>query len=86
MASRLTKTERAWLDKLQNVLNECPSSRLGFYTIGDADLTIYDRKKESKIEDLQDRRGFDFGPAAGEIGALFEYQLAFPSNVHSTAG
>lgn len=38
----LTPEEKKWLKKLQKVLNECPSSRMESYTIGDNYIAIYD--------------------------------------------
>ena len=43
-AEPLTKEEIRWLKKLEKVFWECPSDRIGFYTIGDADLTVIDEK------------------------------------------
>lgn len=40
---KLTAAERKWLGDLQAVLDKCPSQRLGGYTIGDANITIYDK-------------------------------------------
>ena len=45
----LTQTEKDWLAKLQALLDECPSSRLGAYTIGDPELSLYDRHFEPEI-------------------------------------
>ena len=39
----LTKKERAWLNELQEVLDRCPSpKKIGFYTIGDKSIYLYD--------------------------------------------
>lgn len=82
----LTKAERAWLAELQEVLNRCPSKRLGFYTIGDPEITIYDRSKEDQITDVLDRRGnADFCTAVAENDAELS-NIKFPAPVHSTAG
>ncbi|WP_199634929.1 hypothetical protein JEM67_16170 [Serratia sp. PAMC26656] len=83
--AKLTKKEQAWLDELQEVLNRCPSKRLGFYTMGDNDVFVYDVKKETEISRIMDRDNDDFGPAVDKananLGGLF-----FPAQVHSTAG
>lgn len=42
---RLTPEELAWARRLNRVLQECPSGRIGMYTIGDANLTLYDASK-----------------------------------------
>jgi hypothetical protein len=83
--ARLTKKEQAWLDELQEVLDRCPSKRLGFYTIGDAALSVYDSKEERHIEERIDKIGAEFGYAVDLCKARLGY-LRFPANVHSTAG
>ena len=32
--SKLTNKEKKWFEKAQAVLNDCPSDRIAFYTIG----------------------------------------------------
>lgn len=83
--SELTHAERRWIRELQKVLNKCPSERIGFFTTGDCDIKLFDKTKESEIAARQDR-GADFGPAAEAVGARFDGDLLFPSNVYSTAG
>lgn len=39
----LTKEEKKWLKDFQKLMDKCPSSRFGAYTVGDSDLTIYDK-------------------------------------------
>lgn len=48
---KLTKEEKAWVKKLNKVLAECPSDRLGFYTIGDPQIELYDRTHQNEIEE-----------------------------------
>lgn len=84
--AKLTKKEQAWLDEFQAVLNRCPSNRLGFYTIGDPCLNVYDRSKEAEIDALMDRNnGTDFCTATRHLDADFT-TIDFPAAVHSTAG
>lgn len=84
--SRLTQKEIAYLAELQAVLDRCPP-RLGFYTIGDSYLTVYDRTKEEKIAEIQDAsRSGEFGGAVVKAKADFGVQVDFPCNIHSTAG
>lgn len=45
---KLTKKEQAWVDEVNAVLARCPSKRLGFYTIGDDQVMLYDAKKHRK--------------------------------------
>ncbi len=83
--AKLNKKERAWLDELQEVLNRCPSTRLGFFTIGDKDVFVYDKRLDKQIDELQDRGGRDFGLVVNDLDAGFG-ELTFPAAVHSTAG
>ncbi|MBV2144195.1 hypothetical protein KUG47_11895 [Falsochrobactrum sp. TDYN1] len=80
----LTNAESKWLKKLQKVLNECPSDRLGFYTIGDEGVFIYDKSFDAEINEFMNA-GKDFCIAVYELDADLDHIL-FPSNVHSTAG
>lgn len=72
---------------MQAILDQCPSDRLGFYTIGDCNVTIYDRSKDSKIYDILDLNDrMDFCSGVDKAGASTEFELMLPSNVHSTSG
>lgn len=84
--SELTQAEKKWVRDVQKVLDRCPSERIGFYTVGDSEVSLFDRAKETQITARQDRSGMDFGPAATVVNAQFDHALRFPSNVHSTAG
>lgn len=83
--AKLNKKERAWLDELQELLDRCPSERLGFYTIGDKDVFVYDKRLDKQIDEIQDRCCRDFVQVVSEIDAGFG-EIKFPSSVHSTAG
>lgn len=84
--SRLNAKEIAYLAELQAVLDRCPP-RLGFYTIGDPNLTVYDRTKEEKINEIHDASSSgEFGGAVVRAKADFDVQIDFPSCVHSVAG
>ncbi|ENY0908232.1 hypothetical protein I5K90_08685 [Serratia marcescens] len=83
--AKLNKKEQAWLDELQEVLNRCPSERLGFFTIGDKDVFVYDKRLDKQIDELQDSGGRDFGLVVNDLDAGFG-ELTFPAAVHSTAG
>jgi len=39
----MTAAETAWLKKVQAVLKACPNKTWGFYTIGDAQIEVYDK-------------------------------------------
>ncbi|MHD0451524.1 hypothetical protein ACY2EW_08595 [Serratia nevei] len=85
--AKLNKKERAWLNELQEVLNRCPSERLGFYTIGDPQVVVYDRSKEDEIDHLLDiQASGDWCGCVLKAGANFDEWLDFPAVVHSTAG
>lgn len=47
----LTKKEQAWISELQRVVKKCPSKRMEAYTIGDNDITIYDKNAYKAVED-----------------------------------
>lgn len=81
----LTKSERDWLARLQAVLDECPSSRLGAYTTGDPNLSIYDSRFEQQINKLLDSGKYDFCTAVDDLDADLG-SLRFPFHVHSTSG
>ncbi|MCI4031493.1 MULTISPECIES: hypothetical protein [Dickeya] len=84
--AKLTKKERAWLDELQAVLNRCPSKRLGFFTIGDPILVVYDRTKDAEIDKFMDRNtSAEFCTAVQHHDAEFT-TIDFPAAVHSTCG
>ncbi|MEN4807291.1 hypothetical protein [Pantoea agglomerans] len=83
----LSRAERAWLTELQRLLNARPTDRLGFYTIGDNSVTVFDLTKEDAINARLDElngRG-DFCGASRELGADLGH-LFFPAPVLSTAG
>lgn len=82
----LTKQEKAWVKKLNKLLAECPSDRIGFATIGDSDVFMFDLTRYDEICRKLDRGGWDFMPAAQHIGAKFDEVLTFPASVESTSG
>ncbi|KER02844.1 hypothetical protein LGZ99_17320 [Photorhabdus temperata] len=84
--SKLNKTEIEWLDKLQLILNLCPSERLGFYTIGGGELFVYDLSKLGVIEEIQYKTGKDYPVCIERAGADFNYFLNFPARVDGVAG
>jgi hypothetical protein len=86
MQSKLTKAEKLWLRMVQDLLNQCPSERLGFYALGDPCLFVYDRSKDAEISKYNDStKTGDFGHGVEEFDASFA-TLKFPSSVHSVAG
>lgn len=82
----LTVAEKKWVAKLEAVLAECPSERMAAYTIGDPNITLYDRTMDVEIDKLMDSRDTcDFCHAAATVGAIL-HVVDFPFPVHSTAG
>ena len=81
----MTKEEKAWIRKVQRALDSCPNKeKFGFYTIGDPDVTIYD--KTLGVDEAFDCRTWgDFGHTVNEFDAQLG-SFNFPSGVHSVAG
>lgn len=83
---KLTAAEKKWIEDLQAHLNACPSERIGFYTIGDRDVELYDRTKEAKINGLVDSgKASDFPVAVDDLDASIG-RVVFPALVHSVSG
>lgn len=83
----LTKQERDWLSKLQEVLEEAPDSlkgKVSAYTIGDPCITIYDSGKVNEHlsgEISEDDVCKVVSAAKAEICSI-----NFPFQIESTAG
>ncbi|EMS1124404.1 hypothetical protein AADE44_003400 [Klebsiella aerogenes] len=88
MTSKLTKKELAWFDEVNAVLARCPSpKKFGFYTIGDPNVMVYDKRKEKEIErKLDARSSSDWCVAVRDADAEVDANIYFPSAVLSTAG
>jgi len=84
MAEPLTQAERKWLKDLQRVLDRCPSTRLGFFTIGDPEVTVIDQPATDTFEREHGERG-DYCITVDAAGTCLG-RLKFPERVHSTAG
>ena len=84
--SKLTTKEKKWFKKAQTVLDDCPSDRIAFYTIGDTNIVAYDVTKYEEISKIQDSGNIDFGRAVELAGACFSEDLTFNNPVESTAG
>ncbi|PRA52203.1 hypothetical protein [Brucella pituitosa] len=80
-----TNAERLWFKRLQKVLDECPSDRIAFYTIGDTSVTPYDFSREAEILAVFDAGSGEFGNAVTACEADFP-SLRFPNPVASTTG
>jgi hypothetical protein len=83
---KLTIKERKWIVKVQKALDEQPTERIAFYTIGDNSIVAYDHNMYEKITGCQDSGNHDFGPAVLKVGADINGSLWFKHPVESTAG
>ena len=82
-ASPLTPEERAWLRRVNKVLQECPSARLAAATMGDSFLVFYDKEAESRAS-FSDSEG-DFIPFLKRRGLdLADVYTSF--RIDSTSG
>lgn len=76
-AKPLTKSEAKWLADVEALLLACPSKRLGAYTVGDAQLHIYDKEVSSAwlAANRLPRGGLDASEqhrrAGSELGRIF---------------
>lgn len=84
--AELTKEEKAWVKKLNTFLAKCPSKRIGFYTIGDRTVFLFDVTHYKEICEVMDNGGGDWSGCVNEIGAGFDEELIFPNQVESVAG
>ena len=78
----LTKEEKKWVKDFQKLLDRCPSNRLGFYTIGDPTLCLYNRDYSDQIEEEND----DLINILNREGWGFEETLDFPNPVEGVCG
>ena len=82
---KLTKEEAEWIEKLKNILSECPSDRISSFTIGDNFMFLFDKRFDAEIQRLVDENGWDWCRAVEHLNAdLDTVPLPFP--LHSTAG
>jgi hypothetical protein len=81
----LTAAEKKWLKNLEDALTSPPSSRIGFYTIGDAELMVYDRSRDQELNDALDKYNIDFCTVVDKHGAKFG-RVESACQIHSTAG
>lgn len=77
----LTAKEQKWADKLEKLLTNIPSKRIGLFTIGDSCLYMYNKENESKFDSISE----DFCSAV----SLSDSELGIIDcsvNIHSIAG
>ena len=82
----LTPEEIKWLRRVQRALDACPSQRIGFYTIGDKDVSLYDKSKDDEVNEFMDAHSRSDYPAAVEASNADLGTIIFPNQVHSVAG
>lgn len=82
--SKLNKKELCWVNDLQELLDKCPSKRLGFYTIGDPTVFLFDKTAHSKVCDSMDQR--DLVLQIQDAGTGFDEYLFFPATVDGVCG
>lgn len=83
---KLTKAEKEWVATVQAALDKCPSDRIGFATVGDNFLTLFDIRGLDKIDAALKSGNCDFVPTADKLGLVAIETLTFPHPVESTAG
>ena len=81
--TKITAEERKWLRKVQKVIDECPSNRLGFFTTGDNNIVMYDSESYDNLG-LRDSV-IDPAPAI-ESNGLILGSIFFPDNVEGLCG
>ena len=79
-----TKEEKAWMMKVQKLLMNPPSDRIGLFTIGDCGMTVYDKTFDAEIDNAQNR-SWDFCVSVERLGAGLG-TIDSAMNIHSTAG
>lgn len=63
------------------------TEKIGFYTIGDKSIYLYDlRRMDEIMEALDNRSSMDWCVAVHDMNAGFDEKILFPSSVESTAG
>lgn len=80
--AELTKEEKAWVKKVNALLAKCPSDRIGFYTIGDPTVFLYDLTHEEEICSEQG----DLIHILQREGWGFDEELYFPAAVEGVCG
>lgn len=86
-AKPLTKAEAKWLVEVEKLLRACPSKRLGAFTVGDADLHIYDKEVCDAwlAENRMPRDGLDAGELHKKAGSSLG-RIATGFQIDSCAG
>ena len=81
----LTKAEAAWIKKVERLLMNPPSNRIGMFTMGDAELRLYDRSRDSEIDIYHQENHGEFANAVENLWADLG-SINSACQIHSTAG
>ncbi|AUS02024.1 hypothetical protein NVP3058O_106 [Vibrio phage 3.058.O._10N.286.46.B8] len=81
----LTRQEKAWFNKLQKVLNDCPFDTSDFdsFTVGDNDITVYKNKRD--VDEHHIKYETDLCESVSACDAEV-FEIRFPFGVASAAG
>ncbi len=80
-----TKEEKAWMTKVEKLLMNPPSDRVGLFTIGDRNLSVYDKTHDEKIDRIMCRDNSDHCTVVDQLDAGLGF-IESKMNIHSTAG
>ncbi len=75
----LSKSERAWISRLEKVLLSCPTERLHLVTIGDPDLSVVDIK-------VAISEGVELSDGGASSGGVELANVKSRPNIHGVAG
>lgn len=78
-AHPLTAEERAWVKRLEKVLESCPTDRLELITIGDASLRIFDNT-------CADRHIIELHDGNAERGGVVLAHVGSKPRIHGVSG
>lgn len=78
----LTYEEQKWVDKVNKLLKKCPSDRIGFFTVGDENIGLYDLTYKDEIE----KANPDLVRGINKTGHAFEDDIWFPRPVLGVCG
>jgi len=73
------------MKRIERLLKNPPSERVGLYTIGDAKLSVYNREHEQDIHKIMAQQNTDFCCAVDQLGAGLGV-INSKMQIHSTAG
>ncbi|MGL5386665.1 MAG: hypothetical protein ACRDCA_12555 [Serratia sp. (in: enterobacteria)] len=80
--AELTVEERKWIKQVNALLKKCPSKRIGFYTIGDDSIGLYDTSYQDEINAAD----IDLVRALNITGHGFSEDIYFPNAVQGVCG